>query len=277
MLNHQYDLLDFGRNEKLECIGGVVVRRETPSAPGGKASSVDWGQARLRGKVAGDKYSWDGIAPADWRFDAGDFQLQLKPTPSGQVGVFPEQSVNWEWIKRCPADLAGVKAINLFGYTGATTLSLANRGAQVVHVDAAKSVVSWARANAQTSGLADSPIRWMVEDALTFVRRELKRGNKYDIIVADPPSFGRGPKGERWKLQRDLFHLIESLSELSRGRCKMVLLSCHTPGVDHRQLKSEVESQFHFEAGTGESFALELRTKENKSLPSGNCFRWVAD
>ena len=146
-----------------------------------------------------------------------------------------------------------------------------------MHVDAAKSVVSWARANAQTSGLADSPIRWMVEDALTFVRRELKRGNKYDIIVADPPSFGRGPKGERWKLQRDLFQLIESLSELSRGRCKMVLLSCHTPGVDHRQLRSEVENQFHFEAGTGDSFALELRTQENKSLPSGNCFRWVAD
>jgi 23S rRNA (cytosine1962-C5)-methyltransferase len=277
MLNHQYDLLDFGRNEKLECIGGVVVRRETPSAPGGKASSVDWGQARLRGRVVGDKYSWDGIAPSDWRFDAGDFQLKLKPTPSGQVGVFPEQSVNWDWLKRCPADLAGLKAINLFGYTGATTLSLANRGAQVVHVDAAKSVVSWARANAQTSGLADSPIRWMVEDALTFVRRELKRGNKYDIIVADPPSFGRGPKGERWKLQRDLFQLIESLSELSRGRCKMVLLSCHTPGVDHRQLRSEVENQFHFEAGTGDSFALELRTQENKSLPSGNCFRWVAD
>ena len=277
MLNHQYDLLDFGRNEKLECIGGVVVRRETPSAPGGKASSVDWGQARLRGRVVGDKYSWDGIAPSDWRFDAGDFQLKLKPTPSGQVGVFPEQSVNWDWLKRCPSDLAGLKAINLFGYTGATTLSLANRGAQVVHVDAAKSVVSWARANAQTSGLADSPIRWMVEDALTFVRRELKRGNKYDIIVADPPSFGRGPKGERWKLQRDLFQLIESLSELSRGRCKMVLLSCHTPGVDHRQLRSEVENQFHFEAGTGDSFALELRTQENKSLPSGNCFRWVAD
>jgi len=277
MLNHQYDLLDFGRNEKLECIGGVVVRRETPSAPGGKANSVDWGQARLRGRVVGDKYSWDGIAPSDWRFDAGDFQLKLKPTPSGQVGVFPEQSVNWDWLKRCPADLAGLKAINLFGYTGATTLSLANRGAQVVHVDAAKSVVSWARANAQTSGLADSPIRWMVEDALTFVRRELKRGNKYDIIVADPPSFGRGPKGERWKLQRDLFQLIESLSELSRGRCKMVLLSCHTPGVDHRQLRSEVENQFHFEAGTGDSFALELRTQENKSLPSGNCFRWVAD
>jgi len=277
MLNHQYDLLDFGRNEKLECIGGVVVRRETPSAPGGKANSVDWGQARLRGRVVGDKYSWDGIAPSDWRFDAGDFQLKLKPTPSGQVGVFPEQSVNWDWLKRCPSDLAGLKAINLFGYTGATTLSLANRGAQVVHVDAAKSVVSWARANAQTSGLADSPIRWMVEDALTFVRRELKRGNKYDIIVADPPSFGRGPKGERWKLQRDLFQLIESLSELSRGRCKMVLLSCHTPGVDHRQLRSEVENQFHFEAGTGDSFALELRTQENKSLPSGNCFRWVAD
>ncbi|MDB2318555.1 class I SAM-dependent methyltransferase [bacterium] len=277
MLINQYDLLDFGRNEKLECIGGVVVRRETPSAPGGKASSVDWGQARLRGRVVGDKYSWDGIAPSDWRFDAGDFQLKLKPTPSGQVGVFPEQSVNWDWLKRCPSDLAGLKAINLFGYTGATTLSLANRGAQVVHVDAAKSVVSWARANAQTSGLADSPIRWMVEDALTFVRRELKRGNKYDIIVADPPSFGRGPKGERWKLQRDLFQLIESLSELSRGRCKMVLLSCHTPGVDHRQLRSEVENQFHFEAGTGDSFALELRTQENKSLPSGNCFRWVAD
>lgn len=277
MLNNQYELLDFGRNEKLECIGGVVVRRETPSAPGGKTNSQVWEQSQLRGRVVGEKYIWDGIAPVDWLFDAGEFQLQLKATPSGQVGVFPEQSVNWEWIKQCPKDLAGLQAINLFGYTGATTLSLAKRGAQVVHVDSAKSVVSWARANAQASGLVDSPIRWMVEDALTFVRRELKRGNRYDIIVADPPSFGRGPKGERWKLQRDLIYLIESLSELSRGRCKMVLLSCHTLGFDHRQLRREVENQFQFTAGTGSSFALELRTRDNKSLPSGNCFRWVAD
>ena len=277
MLNHQYELLDFGRNEKLECIGGVVVRRETPSAPGGKTASLVWEQSQLRGRVVGEKYIWDGTAPTDWRFDAGDFELQLKATPSGQVGVFPEQSANWDWIKQCPTDLAGLKAINLFGYTGATTLSLAKRGAQVVHVDAAKSVVSWARANALSSGLADSPIRWMVEDALTFVRRELKRGNRYDIIVADPPSFGRGPKGERWKLQRDLIHLIESLSALSQGRCKMVLLSCHTPGIDHGQLRREVENQFQFESGTGSSFALELCTRDNKSLPSGNCFRWVAD
>ncbi len=277
MLNYPYELLDFGRHEKLECIGGVVVRRETPSAPGGKASGVDWGQAELRGREVGDKYRWDGVAPADWRFDVGDFQLQLKPTPSGQVGVFPEQSVNWHWINQCPVDLTGLKAINLFGYTGATTLSLASRGAQVVHVDAAKSVVSWARANAQSSELADSPIRWIVEDALTFVKRELKRGNKYDIIVADPPSFGRGPNGERWKLQRDLFHLIESLSELSRGRCKMVLLSCHTPGVGHLQLRREVENQFKFDSGVGSSFALELHTPKKKSLPSGNCFRWVVD
>lgn len=276
MLNQQYELLDFGHNEKLECIGGVVVRRETPSAPGGKANGVEWERPQLRGRVVGEKYTWDGISPSDWCFDAGEFELQLKATPSGQVGVFPEQSVNWQWIKDCPADLEGLKAINLFGYTGATTLSLAKRGVQVVHVDAAKSVVNWARANAQSSGLADSPIRWMVEDALTFVRRELKRGNKYDIIVADPPSFGRGPKGERWKLQRDLCHLIEALSELSRGRCKMLLLSCHTPGIDHRQLRTEVENQFQFQSGSGASFALELRTKANKSLPSGNCFRWVA-
>jgi 23S rRNA (cytosine1962-C5)-methyltransferase len=277
MLNNQYELLDFGQNEKLECIGGVVVRRETPSAPGGKSAGERWGQSQLRGRMIDERYVWDGVAPDDWRFDAGDFQLQLKATPSGQVGVFPEQEKNWEWIKHCPIELAGLKAINLFGYTGATTLALAKRGAQVVHVDAAKSVVSWARANAQSSGLADSPIRWMVEDALTFVRREVKRGNKYDIIIADPPSFGRGPKGERWKLQRDLIDLIESLSELSRERCKMVLMSCHTPGINHERLRSEVENQFHFESGLGSSFSLELRTRNAKTLPSGNCFRWVAD
>jgi 23S rRNA (cytosine1962-C5)-methyltransferase len=270
-----YKLIDFGESEKLESFGGTIVRRETPAAIGLRDNVDLWSCPQLRGKQAGTGYRWIGETPSPWYLDTGSFRLQLKPTPTGQLGVFPEQAENWDWIAHCPLELKDLRALNLFAYTGGTTLALANRGVQVTHVDAAKSVVNWARANSQDSGLNESPIRWIVEDAMTFVQREIKRGNEYDIVVADPPSFGRGPKKELWKIQHDLEDLVDSLSQLASERFKMILLSCHTPGIDHDTLAALVNNAFNFRSGDVENFELSLSTDNGKQLPSGDCVRWL--
>jgi len=270
----QYRLIDFGGDEKLELIGGQLVRRETPSGVGTKASNCDWNGAQLTFRSANQKQRWEGKPASDWFMDFGPTRFNLRQTPTGQVGVFPEQAVNWNWIEQLPHELSGLKALNLFAYTGGTTLALAHRGAQVVHCDAAKSVVNWARSNAVDSGLQDAPIRWIVEDALRFVGREIKRGNKYQIVVADPPSFGRGPGGESWKMQRDFETLIDGLSQLTTDEAQLILISCHTPSIDHGSLRSTVSKSFGLKSGNGESFELKIPASNGKSLSSGHCFRW---
>lgn len=271
---HQYQLLDFGGNEKLELIGGKIVRRETPSGPGLKTPGAIWNSAELTYKSKHSNPHWDGKPDVDWSMAFGPNRFDLRQTPTGQVGVFPEQAINWRWIEQLPIELSGIKALNLFAYTGGTTLALAQRGAHVVHCDAAKSVVNWARSNAANSGLQDAPIRWIVEDALTFVGREIKRGNKYQIVVADPPSFGRGPGGESWKIQRDLRTLIQGLAQLTGDDARMILISCHTPELDHHDLRSIASKSFRLGDNPSESFELRIPASSGKSLASGQCFRW---
>jgi 23S rRNA (cytosine1962-C5)-methyltransferase len=237
-LPSEYELLDFGESEKLESFAGTVVRRETPSANGRRRPSDMWSSFDLRCQNRADAIRWEGRPPEHWRAKFCDLKFNLRPTPTGQVGVFPEQEVNWTWIFDSRSEWEGLRALNLFAYTGGTTMALARRGVQVAHVDSARSVVNWARQNAIDSGLEKAPIRWIVEDAMTFVEREIKRGNRYDIVVADPPSFGRGPKGESWKIQKDLRRLLDGLAELTADRCRMALISCHTPGFDHRNLEA---------------------------------------
>jgi len=197
----------------------------------------------------------------------------LKPTPAGQVGLFPEQVKNWEWIESASSSLEGLKALNLFGYTGGTTLALASRGVAVTHVDAARNVVKWARQNAVASGLDQRPIRWIVEDALKFVRREIKRGATYDILVADPPTYGKGPKKERWVLSDDLESLAAGLSLLSNARPKMLLITCHTPGVGLKDLDRIMGDHFDFESSP-QLCQLGLETSSGKKLASGIAFRY---
>ena len=169
----------------------------------------------------------------------GAIRFELKATEFGHLGVFPEQAENWRWIGdqvRYSRSENGnpthrPKILNLFAYTGGSTMAAALAGAEVVHVDSARGTVAWARRNAELSGLADAPIRWIVEDARRFISRELARGNRYDAVILDPPSYGHGPKGQNWKLERDLPGLLgESISLLS-DQPLFVLLSCHTPGI----------------------------------------------
>jgi 23S rRNA (cytosine1962-C5)-methyltransferase len=274
----QYQLLDFGQHQKLEQFGGAVVSRTTPSAPGRKQLPAAWHEAdSIYDDDQKQNQRWSGAAPNPWAIQFGNTRLrfELRQTPSGQVGVFPEQATNWDWIQNSHLDLDSCTALNLFAYTGGTTMALADRGVKVTHVDAASSVVKWARGNAELSGLRDHPIRWIAEDAVRFVQREIKRGNRYDILIADPPSFGRGPKGETWKLERDIDNLMLGLAELLSDRPTMLIFSSHTPGFEDQAWRRTVERHLALPAGHSESLSLFLDARSGQRLPSGHCFRWT--
>lgn len=229
-----YMLLDFGKGRKLEQFGALVLDRPSPAADGHpKLQPRLWKTADVILDDKGQKASCnpgcesflDGTS--DWLVHWQAMSLHLKLTPFGHVGVFPEQASNWELLSAIcskPASTRAPKALNLFAYTGGSTMAMATAGAEVVHIDASEPAVSWARRNCQTSGLSELPIRWIQEDARKFIAREVKRGNKYDVIVLDPPSFGHGPKGKRWEINEHLPTLLNGAAEiLVRDRSEIVL------------------------------------------------------
>ena len=271
----QYELIDFGDGEKLERFGEHVARRQSPSVENYSTDKRrwEWDLQFLRQP----KPNWTpGLTSTDsWSIQHGKKRFLLKQSPSGQVGVFPEQSDNWNWIDDHRQRIAGMKAINLFAYTGGTTMQLADCGVDVTHVDAAKPVVGWARQNVEASDLAAKNIRWIVDDAVTYLRREAKRKNQYQIVVADPPSFGRGPKSSVWKIQRDLAEMFELLRAITDD-LQMLIVSCHTPQLTARDLRQLTVNNFSIDRRSGETLGLKLRSRKQKSLDSGECFRWSA-
>jgi 23S rRNA (cytosine1962-C5)-methyltransferase len=206
------------------------------------------------------------------------FQLQLAPLPSGQIGIFFEQFANWQWIARQAARSDKVlRVLNLFAYTGGSTLAAACAGAEVTHVDAAKSMIARARENAKLSGLEAAPIRWIVEDAFKFCQREVKRGNQYDAVILDPPSYGHGPKGEEWSIKRDLLPLIKLCGELTAERRAFVLCTCHSSGVGPAELSAYLADGLFGHCGQQpNSGKLYLQTADGRKLPSGVFARWPA-
>lgn len=273
----QYALIDFGGGEKLERFGARTVRRETPSVDVGAADKDRWlGDAAFERDYRSNGGQWKSDSPPkdNWSIEHAGKRFLLKQAPSGQVGVFPEQAINWHWIERQREGLVGLNAINLFAYTGGTTMSLAKCGVSVTHVDAAKPAVAWARENAVASGMGDAPVRWIVDDALSFMKREVKRGRRYQIIVADPPSFGRGPGKDVWKIQRDMATLMELAGQLAGDQLKMLVISCHTPGIDADDLREYARRVPKVRNGSGEALELILQSQSGALLHSGDCFRW---
>ncbi len=273
-----YRLLDFGSGRKVEMFGGVRVSRPSPVADG-RMSAWDDVPASLDfvlnspGALAKGEWSHTELVPENWAVRFGPLGFLLKPTPFGHLGVFPEQAENWKWILDFPVDLSGVKALNLFAYTGGTSMALASRGCRVTHIDAAQNVVNWARENARHSGLESTSIRWIAEDASRFVEREIKRNNRYDIVVLDPPSFGRGPKNEIWKIEKDLPGLLDGIRELTGGDPLLMLLSCHSEGFEHDQLS--VLLARHFETANMSLAGMPMRilSERGRWLPAGHCLR----
>lgn len=272
-----YQLLDFGRGEKLESFAGQRVRRETPSVDTQepRSASFDW-TFDLRYHNHQQSKQWASVSDdkSTWKIRYRTSTFNLKPTPAGQLGVFPEQACNWDWIANLPGDLKGLNALNLFAYTGGTTMALAARGVNVTHVDAAANVVKWARANAADSGMVDAPIRWIIDDAMKFVGREIKRDRKYDILVADPPSYGTGPKNQKWLFEKNIDELLAGLAQLASDSWRYLLITCHTPGFDGSRLVRMTKQHFSTTRDNWQPFEMTLDSLTGKQLPSGSGVRF---
>ena len=236
VLTSQWDghrLLDSGDGFKLEEIGGVRMIRSEPKAWWSKSlPQSEWQRAVAEHKEGGREGHWElrPHCPKEWETKLGKLRFQLRfMDNSKQFGVFAEQSPHWEWLAKQPTHSdPKPRLLNLFGYTGAASLVAAQAGWHVTHVDASKPAVAWGRRNQELSGLATAPIRWIIEDAMTFVKREVKRGNHYEAILLDPPAFGRGPSGEFWKVERDLAPLLRACRELLSPQARFIILTVYT-------------------------------------------------
>lgn len=231
-----YKLIDCTDNEKLECWGDIVLIRPDPQIIWKSDRKTDlWNKAHAhyyRSDKGGGQWSYKRKLPESWQINYGDLKFNIKPTGFKHTGLFPEQAVNWDYMDKLIRNAGRpISVLNLFAYTGGATLACANAGANVCHVDASKGIVAWARENANSSGLADKPIRWIVDDCEKFVAREIKRGKKYDAIIMDPPSYGRGPNQEIWKLEDCIYDLVKLCSNVLSDDPLFFLLNSYTTGL----------------------------------------------
>jgi 23S rRNA (cytosine1962-C5)-methyltransferase len=276
-----YELLDSGDGQKLERFGAVVMSRPEPQAIWRKSLGDDvWNKAQAvfaRGLQTGKWNIMNGVAP-EWTVDLGGLVFNLKFLPSKHLGVFPEQFSNWTWledkIKREVGKGSTVKVLNLFAYTGGATMAAARAGAEVCHVDSSKFAVDVTNANLKSSGLKDKPVRLIVDDVRKFVEKEIRRGSKYDIILLDPPVYGKGVKDEVWKIEEDLTLLISKLDKILSTKPLAVVLngyaSIYSPKTYERVLQSVCADL----GGRVESGELLVRDFSGHSLSSGIFARW---
>lgn len=277
-----YEVIDTSSGEKLERWGKYLLVRPDPQViwntpknnPGWRNKNGHY----HRSAKGGGEWEFFNL-PEEWSINYNGLTFNLKPFSFKHTGLFPEQAVNWDWF----SDLirkAGrpIKVLNLFAYTGGATLSAAYAGASVTHVDASKGMVNWAKENAAASGLKDAPIRWLVDDCVKFVEREIRRGNHYDAIIMDPPSYGRGPKGEIWKIEESIFPFIELTSKILSDNPLFFLVNSYTTGLQPAVLTYMIEtaivSRF---GGHVESSEIGLPVSSNGLvLPCGASGRWTS-
>lgn len=276
-----YEVLDATDGERLERWGDVILVRPDPQIiweTGHRHALWSDPHARYERSSSGGGQWHNRKRFADqWQISYRNLRFVVRPTGFKHTGLFPEQACNWDLLKQ-KIEGAGrpIKVLNLFAYTGGATLAAAEAGASVCHVDAAKGMVSWARENAQASGLADKPIRWIVDDCKKFVEREIRRGVRYDVIIMDPPSYGRGPSGEVWKFEDHIYRFMELCREVLSDDPLFVILNSYTTGVSPSTLTYLSESIFSKRFG-GKSRSEELGlpvTMSGLSLPCGATCRW---
>lgn len=231
-----YELLDCSCGERLERWGKVTLIRPDPQVVWQTPKTHPlWKKADAvyhRSNTGGGQWDVRNRIPDRWEISYRDLTFNVKTMGFKHTGVFPEQAVNWDYV----SDLINrqnrpVKVLNLFAYTGAATVSALKAGAEVVHVDASKGMVQWAKENALSSGVIDRPVRWIVDDCIKFVQREIRRGNRYDILIMDPPSYGRGPGGEVWKLENEVYHFVELCRDVLSDNPLAVLINSYTAGL----------------------------------------------
>ena len=231
-----YELLDTSGGERLERWGDIILIRPDPQIIWNtEKKDKRWFNAHaryIRSQKGGGNWDVYKNLPDRWNIKYDNLSFNVRTMGFKHTGIFPEQAVNWDFatdiIRKSDRELS---VINLFGYTGCATLACLEAGARVCHVDASKGMVQWARDNATESGLSDKPVRWLVDDCIKFVKRELRRGNKYDGIIMDPPSYGRGPGGEVWKLEEEIYSFIELSAQLLSDDAKFFILNSYTAGL----------------------------------------------
>ena len=283
---NDYEVLDTSAGEKLERWGDYILVRPDPQVIWNTPHKVrEWKQKNghyHRSNKGGGQWEFFDL-PEQWEISYGNLKFHLKPFHFKHTGLFPEQAVNWEWsgnlIREAKKKNPGkeIKVLNLFAYTGGATVACADAGAAVTHVDASKGMVTWAKENAAASGLANAPIRYLVDDCVKFVEREIRRVNHYDAIIMDPPSYGRGPKGEIWKIEEKIFPLVQLCTKVLADKPLFFLINSYTtglqPAVLSYMLNLELKSRF---GGTVEAdeIGLPVRGKQGLVLPCGASGRW---
>ncbi len=274
-----YELLDSGEGEKLERYGNVIFRRPDPQALWARSLNIqEWNKAHASFNREGKKGDWNlkkGM-PEKWQIEFGNLKLWIRPTSFKHTGLFPEQLSNWDWMReKITAAKRDVSVLNLFGYTGGASLAAAQAGASVVHVDGSKVAIQWGKDNAKASGLEDKPIRWILDDARTFVKREIKRGNKYEGILLDPPAFGHGPKKELWKIEDDLPELLKLCAEILSDTPVFFLINGYASGYSSIAYENNLKQLLQKFGGKFEKGELAIEeSKSERLLPCGIFSRW---
>lgn len=277
-----YEVLDTSNGEKLERWGKYQLVRPDPQViwntdkklPGWRKPNGHY----HRSNKGGGEWEFHSL-PEEWTISYNSLTFHLKPFSFKHTGLFPEQAANWDWFSKLIRESGReIKVLNLFAYTGGATVSAAAAGASVTHVDASKGMVTWAKENAFSSGLADASIRWLVDDCVKFVQREIRRGNKYDAIIMDPPSYGRGPKGEIWKIEESIYPFIELCSQILSDNPLFFLINSYTTGLQPAVLSYMLHTVLDpIHKGKIEADEVGLPVSSNGLvLPCGASGRWTA-
>lgn len=280
-----YELIDCSDGEKLERWGSEVLVRPDPQViwKSEKNHALWYKPAAryFRSKSGGGQWQVYRHMPSVWQIAYKDLDFNIKTMGFKHTGLFPEQAVNWDLTRKMISECgkSDVKVLNLFAYTGGATVACLKEGASVVHVDASKGMVQWAKENAAASGVAGASVRWIVDDCIKFVQREIRRGNKYDIVILDPPSYGRGPKGEIWHLEDSLYDFIKLVSQVLSDNPVAVLLNSYTTGLSASVMKYILDDILVKEKGgsvSADEIGLPV-TASGGVLPCGATAIWKAD
>lgn len=285
----EYELLDSGNGRKLERFGKFILDRIEGEALWNKSlPESEWQRADARFEKNGERGGWvkKNNIPDSWILTFAHFEpdvhenlkLQLRLTPFGHVGIFPDQANQWHGIYEDIRDNARkVKVLSLFGYTGVATLAAAAAGAEVTHVDASKPAITWARENQRLSGLEEKHIRWIPEDALKFVKREVRRGSRYDVIIMDPPKFGRGAQGEVWKFEENFAELLDYCRQILSDTPLFVLITAYAVPISSVSLGNLLSDVMKKYKGQCEAYEIGLKQKSGRILPTAISAEWWVD
>ena len=276
-----YKILDMADGQKLEKWGNIILSRPDPQIIWKeKTFPSKWKEANAtyhRSKTGGGSWEYHKKLPEQWQIKYKDLTFNIKPMNFKHTGLFPEQAVNWDWmISKIKNSNREIKVLNLFAYTGGATVACASAGASVCHVDSSKGMVTWAKENITSSGLADKPVRYIIDDVVKFVNREIRRENKYDAIIMDPPSYGRGTNGEVWQFENNLYDLVDLCTKVLSDNPLFFLINSYTTGISSKVLENilnlTISKKFKGKTSSGE---IGLPMENSKLvLPCGIYGRW---